>query len=121
MISILILHVLGSTLALPLVQLDFELRKTYIMQVLCINKDKPITRCAGSCYLESRIRAVSQQADHQQTTITKLQEILFFNQSTPAPVLSNIAIDSPANQQAVYLQYIPQWAISDIFEPPRQA
>ena len=90
------------------------------MQVLCINKDKPITRCAGSCYLESRLKAVGQQTDHQQTTTTKLQEFQFFNQNMPAPALPDAVTDLPAQQEAVYLEYMPQWAISAIFEPPRQ-
>jgi len=41
--------------------LEYELRKDYILEFLCVNKDKPITRCNGNCFLNKRI--ISHQAE----------------------------------------------------------
>lgn len=47
--------------------LEYELRKDYILEFLCVNKDKPITRCLGSCFLEKRI-AESQQGSSEDSS-----------------------------------------------------
>ena len=46
---------LGSTLMVPLAYLDFELRKEYIQEVLCINREKPEMSCEGKCLLMKKL------------------------------------------------------------------
>lgn len=36
--------------------IEFELRKDYIQEFLCINNDQPITVCGGSCFLSQKIK-----------------------------------------------------------------
>lgn len=50
--------------------IDYALNYDYISKVLCINKDKPKTKCNGKCYL---MQELEQQ---QKEDITSLQ-ILF--------------------------------------------
>jgi hypothetical protein len=33
----------------------FQLNKTYIAEILCINKEKPITMCYGQCFLNKNL------------------------------------------------------------------
>ncbi|MCF0060414.1 hypothetical protein MUK70_14310 [Dyadobacter chenwenxiniae] len=50
---------------IPLVCLDYELRKDYIAKTLCVNRDTPITMCYGKCYLAKKLNAASQQQERQ--------------------------------------------------------
>ena len=34
----------------------FQLNRTYISKVLCINKEKPITMCYGNCFLKRNLK-----------------------------------------------------------------
>lgn len=42
----------------------FEANRDYIAEVLCINKDKPITMCHGTCFLDKNL-ALADQAENQ--------------------------------------------------------
>ena len=43
--------------------LEYQLNRDYIAEVLCVNKDQPITICEGSCYLTKRLKE-EQQKEH---------------------------------------------------------
>ncbi len=49
-----------STQSLLLLQTAFELRRDYIAEHLCVNRDQPELKCNGKCYL----RAVSEGHVH---------------------------------------------------------
>lgn len=53
-LSLLLVVLLGS-MRFPIVYMEFALNKDYITNVLCINREKPITVCGGSCYLKKRL------------------------------------------------------------------
>jgi len=50
---------------IPLVCLDYELRKEYIAKTFCVNRNKPITVCYGKCYLADKLAAANQQQERQ--------------------------------------------------------
>jgi len=50
---------------IPLVCLDYELRKEYIAKTLCVNRNKPILNCNGKCYLAKKLAAANQQQERQ--------------------------------------------------------
>lgn len=56
-----------KALVAPILLLDYELRKDYIIKNYCINKNKPELHCDGKCYLAKRIQQANQQ-DEQQAT-----------------------------------------------------
>ena len=47
--------VLLGSMSFPLVYLDFQINKDYIVSNLCVNRTKPITVCGGSCYLQKKL------------------------------------------------------------------
>jgi len=78
-ITFLILNILSSTLMVPLIYLDFELRRDYIAEVLCIKKEEPITVCGGHCFLAKQLnKAKDQQQEEKQSSRT--EQISFFNE-----------------------------------------
>ena len=54
-IYLIVLSVLGSAFIMPLIYLDFNLRRDYIAEILCINRDEPVTFCGGECYLNLQL------------------------------------------------------------------
>ena len=44
---------------------DFKIHQDYIAEVLCINRDEPITMCNGSCYLKDRLQEAEEKEQEQ--------------------------------------------------------
>ncbi len=109
---------------LPLVYLDFEVRRDYIVNYLCVNRDKPALNCNGKCYLAKRI-AEAREAEQQKTErsfIFQLYEIL----AEPAGTGSSLL---PENMGFTELTTLPVYYTSPlkgrlpvlgIFHPPAQ-
>ncbi|MES2519875.1 MAG: hypothetical protein V4585_17290 [Bacteroidota bacterium] len=71
-----------KTLLVPVVYLDFELRKDYIIQNLCENRFKPQLKCNGQCYLAKKLHKIAEenatkQTEKQGQTIKKILEEVF--------------------------------------------
>ena len=47
--------ILFRSAVIPVVFIEYELRKDYIIQNFCINKDKPLLKCDGKCYLAKKL------------------------------------------------------------------
>lgn len=43
--------------------MDYNVRKDYIASVLCVNRDKPILKCDGKCYLAKKLKAEREKSD----------------------------------------------------------
>lgn len=48
-------------MAVPLVYVDYSLRKDYIIKNLCENRFRPDLHCNGKCYLAKRVAAADQK------------------------------------------------------------
>ncbi|MFN8355188.1 MAG: hypothetical protein U0Y10_12110 [Spirosomataceae bacterium] len=111
---------LMRSLVIPLVYLDYQLRKDYIKNYLCVNRDKPQLHCDGKCYLAKRIAAAQEQEQRQ-------AERDFFKQlfEVPAtltaysfdfqPTVWSYRIESP---QVPYLSSLSEGTPMGIFHPP---
>lgn len=69
-------------LLVPVVYLDFELRKDYIVQQLCQNRFKPELHCDGKCYLAKRLHKLAEDNATKETQkhaaqLKKIVEDLF--------------------------------------------
>ncbi len=49
----------------PMLMVDYELRKDFIIQNYCVNKNRPELHCDGKCYLAKKIQA-NQEKEEQQ-------------------------------------------------------
>lgn len=110
---------MSSTLLVPLIYLDFELRRDYIAQVLCIKKDEPITVCGGRCFLTRQLNRVDNQQHQDKSRVPHAEHLTFFNES--AVVVSIL-------QPFIYLKksflqheeiLLPNAVLTDVFHPPR--
>ncbi len=49
----------------PVIFIDYELRKEFIIKNYCINKNRPELHCDGKCYLAKRIEAAREKEEKQ--------------------------------------------------------
>ncbi|MEM9340584.1 MAG: hypothetical protein AAGA66_17750 [Bacteroidota bacterium] len=109
---------LASTWLVPLVYVDFELRQDYIARVLCIERDKPMTVCKGSCFLSLRLRKVAEQQE-KEAQVNPL-EIIFFFQKTQLESLSHTFEKFVATTYPAFTdQKRSNPHLMGIFHPPR--
>ncbi|MGH1366077.1 MAG: hypothetical protein ACRBF0_21135 [Calditrichia bacterium] len=52
--------------------IDFQMRWDYIAKNLCVNKDNPISTCAGKCYLNKKIKQSSDEGENNPTSSSQL-------------------------------------------------
>lgn len=115
-ISILILSTIGSTLTVPLVYLDFEMRRDFIAEVLCINRDKPITACGGVCYLELNLERSQANSEAMPTSSNILMS--FYFQEIEA---TEFNLPVTLQQQNLYIRTTegtPNKISTAVFQPP---
>ena len=88
-VTSLILGTLSSTLNEPLIYLDFNLRREYIAEFLCIKKEEPITVCGGNCFLDLQLEKANKQQESEKSKIQTITQISFFNHD-PVKLLLNL-------------------------------
>ena len=114
-----------KAMVVPIVYLDYELRKDYIKSVLCVNKNRPEMHCDGKCYLAKRIAAAQKQEESQaeKEFVSKLVEIdstnSIFNQTSIKFELFSYIIETFDNY--FYLQNPIASITTYIFHPPQSS
>ena len=82
-IALLLLALISvKTLLVPVVYLDFELRKDFIIQNLCENRFKPQMNCNGKCYLAKKLHKIAEdnatkETQKQGASMKKILEEVF--------------------------------------------
>jgi hypothetical protein len=110
---------------MPLLYLDYELRKEFIIDNFCVNKNRPELHCDGKCYLATRLAAVQEQEEQQaqRAFMFKLLENITdchtFFVAFQAPEATDISL---AHTRFAYTSpFLINAAIADIFHPPQAA
>ncbi|MFN8355197.1 MAG: hypothetical protein U0Y10_12155 [Spirosomataceae bacterium] len=108
------------SLVIPVLYMDYQLRKDYIAKYLCVNRDKPQLHCDGKCYLAKRIAAAQEQEQRQaeRDFFQKLIEVV----SCDSPLVSfrfepTVAFLKPV-LRFYYTDFMPEGSSSAIFHPP---
>ncbi len=106
---------------IPLLYLDFEIRREYIVANLCENRNRPQMHCDGKCYLAKRIAALDEQEKRQaeKTYMSRLIDQVMdqradFSLTQPTVVVELL----PGAIFAHASSFTPHWAVDDIFHPP---
>jgi len=112
---------LVKAMVVPGIFLNYELRKDFIIQNFCINKDRPELNCDGQCYLAKQLKAAQQQ-DENEATATFVDKLLAFD---CLPSTSELVFDetsfSPETKKLSfdYKQLNGIGAMQSIFHPPQ--
>jgi hypothetical protein len=121
-IALLLLMLISvKTILVPVVYLDFELRKDYIIQNLCENRFKPQLKCNGQCYLAKKLHKIAEdnatkETQKQSQSMKKIMEEVF--ETTPLFSCDWMMIaSSPKSIYSYQLAHFQSIAFS-IFHPP---
>ena len=108
---------------IPLLYLDFEIRRDYIVANLCENRNRPMLNCNGKCYLAKKIADAKKQEEKQAESdfLSKL-----FAPATDLSSLRTVAIEKSEYvflpQNPVKFSYNTAFRssanIREIFHPP---
>ncbi len=98
--------------------LEFELQKEYIQEVLCVNKQKPITECGGHCYLSKRLK---ESNETEQTPVSPQGQ--FKLKDYPIGFVKILSLedkrlDSKDIDRVPYLESYQYISYTDFFHPP---
>jgi hypothetical protein len=100
---------------------DFEINKDKIAKTLCINKEKPITICGGSCYLSDQLSKAEEPETKQLPKSVKVKvELTYFvskESDTRFSTTSSSVVRKTPFKPAHYLNSY----LEDIFHPPQAA
>ncbi|MEM8897404.1 MAG: hypothetical protein AAGC85_04835 [Bacteroidota bacterium] len=99
---------------------DFAYRQDMIAEMLCINKDKPLRKCNGKCYLSQKLNAAEEKkTDKVPGVLLKYAEYLLFSspKKQPLKLLSSIA-DHKRKSVGGHITSFPGY-LPTIFRPPQ--
>jgi hypothetical protein len=110
-----------KTLLVPVVYLDFEMRKEYIIQNLCENRFKPQLDCNGQCYLAKKLHKVAEDNATKETQkqgqfMKKIIEEVF----DTTPLFSCDLSSENLSTESIYAFQLAHFQsfISSVFQPP---
>ncbi|SDG90549.1 hypothetical protein SAMN04487996_12532 [Dyadobacter soli] len=112
---------LAKVFVVPVIYLDFELRKDYIIATHCQNRSRPQLHCDGKCYLAKRIAQAAKE-EQRQAENDLMSKIL----SAQAPAHENITGLQPTTHVAIPEAVVFNFSdplngqnlVPDIFRPP---
>lgn len=100
--------------------IDFKINQDFIAEVLCINREKPMSTCNGKCYLSEQLKKAEEQEEKQPPTNNKERlEVVYYyaTSSFDFPLYTDYFV-SKLNPACVDEFYTSSF-IADIFRPPK--
>jgi len=80
----------------------FQANRDYIAEVLCVNKEKPMTMCNGQCFLDRNLSLADDETPKQAPTTTKLSV------EAPVFVATDFQLDLVRNSLDIEKSSAPQ-------------
>lgn len=114
----LILNTIGSALLVPLIYLDFNLRRDYIAEVLCIEREQPITVCGGKCYLDFKLEEAG-GLEQEAPAPNRQLEISFFRQENLKMSFHSVTFNGKKTYPLFGETSAYNAFIGDVFHPPK--
>lgn len=117
---ILILSFFGSQISKLSIYVNFKINQDFIAEVLCINKDKPMSTCNGKCYLSKQLKEREEQEEKQTPRERNERvEVLYCNKITLAYEIIRIGFLNKNESIPKYVAFYSQEFIDDVFHPPQ--
>ena len=106
---------------IPLLYLDFEIRRDYIVANLCENRTRPKLNCNGKCFLAKKLAALEEQEKRQaeQNYMAKLMDHVMDNRIYYNFRPQFISFEVPSELDFNYSSpFAARIAVDEIFHPP---
>jgi len=100
--------------------IDFKINQDFIAEMLCINREKPMTMCKGTCYLTDQLNKAEEQEGQRAPASKKERVELIYCYSES--IIDSLSIPDiytgELNPVSVDTWY-PSAFVHDIFHPPQ--
>jgi hypothetical protein len=99
--------------------IDFKINQDFIAEVLCINREKPMSTCNGKCYLSEQLKKAEEQ--EEKAPVNKKERIevgYYYSKSSFDFHFYTDCLESKLNAAFVDEFYTSSF-IADIFRPPK--
>ncbi|SMG40554.1 hypothetical protein SAMN05661096_02766 [Marivirga sericea] len=53
------------------IRLNFEVNRDRLAELFCVNQDKPMTMCYGSCYLNDQLKKEAEKKSSEKNTMSE--------------------------------------------------
>lgn len=106
---------------IPLLYLDFEIRRDYIVANLCVNRSRPMMNCNGKCFLAKRIAALEEQEKRQaeKNYMARLMDHVMDNRLYYSLTPPFTSFEIPSEITFTYSSpFTARIAVDEIFHPP---
>lgn len=93
----------------------YQVNRNYIIEFLCINKNKPELKCEGTCFLKKKLDLAEQSQNKSQNIIKQLEIPVFLVKG------SNILFFNPIHVTENYIQIKEIYDFQNmvkVFHPP---
>jgi hypothetical protein len=97
---------------------SFKINQDFIAKVLCINRSKPKSACAGKCHLTRELKNATEKEQKQIPLSIKDKSETFVCTAQRLSVKRSLICALPA-RESLYLQPVHQGFTADIFHPPQ--
>ena len=99
--------------------INFKINQDFIAEILCVNREEPITTCQGNCYLTERLNKAGEPEEVPAPTSQQRIEPVYYY-ANGFLNLDSLAYRNEHNSNAVFQPelYISAF-LADIFRPPK--
>ena len=99
--------------------IDFKINQEYIAAVLCINKDKPASKCNGKCHLSKQLNKQADQEEKQLPQNSKEKVETLFTAFTYLNIDTSFKLHSSKKASFRYDEFLTSNYLKQIFHPPK--
>lgn len=97
----------------------FRVRKAYIIQNMCENRDRPQLKCCGKCILNKQLKKVTTGAEGEGDNITRYEkEISMYLLPAGISLPPVTACDEAIRWRCSYASLKVSLFVIDVFHPP---
>lgn len=94
----------------------FEANRDFIAEVLCVNKEKPMTMCNGQCFLDRNLSFAEEETNAQTSVSVKYETTVFITYAFEISLLSKCSSSQKTNGKPAPAYHFDD--VRDVFHPP---
>ena len=116
---ILLFSAITQALVQPLIYLEYQIRKEYIVAELCKERYMTINTCEGRCFLVKKLDTAQKQKNEEKERNIRPIEIKLLFSELEDMFLLPVSNDSECEFSSYYLSFYSYLLVDRIDEPPR--
>lgn len=103
----------------PIIYLEYEFNKEFIIKNYCVNKNRPQLYCDGKCYLAKKLKAAEERDNHQSKVSTFKQLLEVYHRCSYCKIPPLTKVISTLTFNYTYLDNYVLSPIASILKPPQ--